>query len=197
MTTDDPTRSREVVSAAGEDTTAAQSDLLATAVPAWFDLDRDAHGHEYRCGNLRNDGTPCGARMRMAAYRQPGRAGVGAEYWELGPAPGETRWEEITWISPSWSTYDRPLLEKLRRESGQSPLPPGPVTNFDIPGYAGLHACGWYQTTRSHRFTCPDPSAPVLHAAAPPECCDLPMRLAPRGWACREDKAHVHPFVEG
>lgn len=178
------------------DLTAPRPQEVAAAVPAWFDLDHDAHGHPYRCANERNDGTPCGARMRLAVYCQPGQTGVSAEYWELGPAPGETRWEDIVWYSSSWSTYDRPLLEEIRSKLRQPPLPPGPVANFDIPGFATHQASGFYPTTRQHRFTCPDPSAPTLHSAAPPECCDFPMRLAPRGWVCRRDRTHVHPLVE-
>ena len=62
------------------------------------------------------------------------------------------------------------------------------MTNWDIPGFAGTHACGWHPTTRPHRWACPDPKAPVLHDARLPECCDFPMRLAPRGWVFRKSK---------
>ena len=48
-------------------------------LPSWWDVDHDAHGHPYRCANERNDGTPCGARMRMHTV---------GDYWELAPAPG-------------------------------------------------------------------------------------------------------------
>lgn len=150
-------------------------------VPPWFSPDADVHGHPYTCANLRTGGTPCGARMRRVAV---------GDCWELAPAPGEPGWEEITWVSPSWSTYDRGLLERIRRELRRPPLPPGPVTNFDIPGFDPNH----YPTTRRHRFACPDPGAPAPGWEPCPECCAMPMRLAPRGWVCRVDSGHVHLF---
>lgn len=154
--------------------------------PGWFDAGHDAHGHPYACANERTDGTPCGARMRATAV---------GDYWEICPAPGETRFEEITWVSPSWSRpADRARLEESRRSAGEPPLPPGPVADWDIPGFAGANACGWRPTTRPHRWACPDPGAPVLVAREVPECCGMPMRLAPRGWACRRDRGHVGLF---
>lgn len=127
--------------------------------------------------------------------RRPDAAVARGDYWELSTPEGVPPFEEITWVSRWWSLPEnRANLERYRRDAGQPPLPPGPVTNFDIPDFTRMVRAGFYSTIRPHRFECPDPSAPVLRPEAVPECCDFPMRHAPRGWVCRRNSDHVYLF---
>jgi hypothetical protein len=164
------------------------------------DLNVDVHGHPYQCVNVKreNTGELCAARMQLTAVTYPGDP---ADYWEVRPHPGSTPWEDLTWYSPYWSSPEgREWLTDYRAEERKkhptpqnTPLPPGPVTNWDIPGFAGQNAVGWMPTTRPHRWRCPDPDAPVLphfQHDDPPRCCNTWMRLAPSAWICRVDKNH-------
>lgn len=148
-----------------------------------------------------------GRRSRFDGRTIPPVALVEASVF-TDPATGEL-WAETYQLSP--------------RDPSPYPLPPSYAAVAEPDGHGGITrmptcrcghgcacpTCGLRTTLVGHGLewmdlvpdgrahsgqSCGSLSCPAAEPVDCPDCCALPMRLAPVGWVCRRDTAHRRPY---